>query len=61
MKRGELARELARRTHQTPAQAKDEIDALVHRILTTLRKGRPVTLPLMGKLKVQAAGPKGRR
>ena len=61
MKRVELARKLARLTHQTPAQAKDEIDALAHRILTALRKGRPVTLPLMGKLTVLSGAHKGRR
>lgn len=50
MKQKDLARTLAEQTRQTPAQAQDEIDKLVHRILTALREGRPVELPGMGKL-----------
>jgi nucleoid DNA-binding protein len=50
MKRQELARKLARETKQSSARAQDQIDVLVHRILKSLRQGRPVRLPGMGKL-----------
>jgi nucleoid DNA-binding protein len=50
MKHEDLARTLARETHQTPAQARDQIDDLVHRILRSLRNGQPVELPGVGKL-----------
>ena len=50
MKREDLARQLARETHKSGAQARDDIDALVHKILRSLRNGRPVKLPGMGKL-----------
>ncbi len=50
MKNQDLARKLARKTRQSPAQARDEIDELVHQILSALREGRPVELPGVGKL-----------
>jgi nucleoid DNA-binding protein len=50
MKRDDLARSLARETHKTRAEARDQIDELVHQILTSLRAGKPVVLPGMGKL-----------
>jgi nucleoid DNA-binding protein len=45
MKREELARTLARETHQSTASARDQIDELAHRILKALQAGRPVDLP----------------
>jgi len=50
MKREDLARTLAQETRQTRAEARDEIDDLVRRILEDLRAGRPVERPGMGKL-----------
>jgi nucleoid DNA-binding protein len=50
MKKEDLARELARETQTSDAQARDNIDILVHRILKSLREGRPVKLPGMGRL-----------
>jgi nucleoid DNA-binding protein len=50
MKQDKLTRTLARETHQSSGQARDEIDALVHRILKSLRRGRSVDLPGVGKL-----------
>ena len=50
MKQRELARKLARSTRKSPAEAQDQIDALVQKILKDLREGRPVELPGMGKL-----------
>lgn len=52
MKSEDLTRELARKTRQSPAQARDEIDTLVHRILTSLRQGLPLELPGVGHLHV---------
>jgi nucleoid DNA-binding protein len=56
MKRNDLARTLARETHQSKAQAQDEIDVLVNKILRALRQGKPVKLPGVGKLVNRAAG-----
>ncbi|MBV8844632.1 MAG: HU family DNA-binding protein [Bryobacterales bacterium] len=50
MKSEDLARTLARETSQSPAAARDQVGALVHRILKSLRAGKPVTLPGVGKL-----------
>lgn len=50
MKHEDLVRSVARETRQTPAEASDEIDALVHKILRSLRLGEPVELPGVGKL-----------
>jgi nucleoid DNA-binding protein len=41
MKREDLARRLAKEERQSRAAAQDEVDALVHRILKTLRAGKP--------------------
>jgi nucleoid DNA-binding protein len=50
MKREDLARKLAQETRQSSAEARDQIDALVHEILKSLRAGKSVELPGMGKL-----------
>jgi len=50
MKQKDLTSTLAKQTHQSKAQAQDEIDILVHRILKSLREGKPVKLPGVGKL-----------
>lgn len=50
MKREGLARKLARETRVSNAKAQDQVDALVHRILKSLRAGRSVELPGVGKL-----------
>jgi nucleoid DNA-binding protein len=44
MKRKELAKELGRTTHLTPAQASDRIDDLVTEILRRLRAREPIDL-----------------
>ena len=63
MKREELARTLARETHQSSAAARDQIDELGHRILKALRAGHPVDLPGIGKLVtgLKVAAPKERK
>jgi hypothetical protein len=50
MKREELARKLAQQAHLPAAQARDEVDALVHKILKSLREGKPVEFPGIGRL-----------
>lgn len=50
MKREELAAKLAHQAHLPAAAARDEVDALVHKILKDLRAGKPVTFPGIGKL-----------
>jgi len=50
MKRGELARKLAKEVGLPQAIAQDRIDQLVHRILTRLQRGQRVELPGIGKL-----------
>ena len=50
MKPKELTRTVAKRTRQSKAKAQDEIDILVHRILKSLREGKTVKLPGVGKL-----------
>ncbi|HEX5430760.1 MAG TPA: HU family DNA-binding protein [Bryobacteraceae bacterium] len=55
MKREDLARKLARKTHLSSAQARDRIGEMVHEIVKSLREGRPVELPGMGKLVAKPA------
>jgi len=50
MKREELATRLAHQERLPEAQARDEVDALVHKILKSLRAGKPVKFPGIGKL-----------
>jgi len=50
MKHDELAQELAREAGLAQAEAKDQIEELVQRIVKKLRRGRPVALPGLGKL-----------
>ena len=50
MKREDLANQLARQTRVPAAVARDEVDALVHKILKTLREGKPVEFPGIGRL-----------
>jgi nucleoid DNA-binding protein len=62
MKREELARSLARETKQSAARARDQVDELVHCILSNLRKGNAVDLPGVGRLvagKQQVKGKSG--
>jgi nucleoid DNA-binding protein len=56
MKKPEIARRLARQSGISAAAAADELDRVVHRIVTNLRKGREASLPGLG---VFAKGPDG--
>jgi flavin-dependent dehydrogenase len=72
VKRGDLARALAQRSEGTgkqltEGQAQDELDRLVHGIVTSLRRGRPAEMPGVGTItapapvdeKTSAPGPHG--
>ena len=62
MKREEIARELADQSHVTRAEARDQVDELVRKILKALREGTPVELPGVGRLVSKRSprkGPKG--
>jgi nucleoid DNA-binding protein len=51
-----LAKVLAERTRISSAAARDQVDEVVTGILMSLRKGRKVDLPGVGKLTVKPAG-----
>jgi nucleoid DNA-binding protein len=48
MNKGELANRLARQMHRSKAAAADELDRVVHQILTSLRRGEKARLPGLG-------------
>jgi|GEM_PF-6206364 nucleoid DNA-binding protein len=50
MKGKELAEKVAEKTGVSRATAKDQVEEVVHRILTSLKQGKPVRLPGVGKL-----------
>jgi len=59
MKREELARKLADHNRVSKAQARDQVDEMVRKILRALREGKPVELPGVGKLVSKPDGLKG--
>jgi nucleoid DNA-binding protein len=59
MKREELARKLADHNRVSKAQARDQVDEMVRKILRALREGKPVELPGVGKLVSKPEGRKG--
>ena len=50
MKREELARRLSQTNHLSRAEARDQIDELVRKVLASLRAGTPVEFPGAGTL-----------
>lgn len=56
MKKPEFAKRMARRCGLTPAEAADELDRVVHRIVAGLRKGESVPLPGLGKFRPGPGG-----
>ncbi|MBI4877158.1 MAG: HU family DNA-binding protein [Acidobacteria bacterium] len=48
MKKNDLAERLASLTQTTPAVAADQLDRIVHRILQSLKNGKPAELPGLG-------------
>ena len=52
---------LARERGVRPAEARDQVDEVVQRIVRKLRRGEAVNLPGVGKLIVRETSKKGRR
>jgi len=50
MKREELARRLSEQSHVTRAEARDQVDEMVRKMLESLREGTPVEFPGVGRL-----------
>ena len=48
MRKTQLTSRLARQSGVTKAEAADQLDRVVHQIVTKLRKGRPAALPGLG-------------
>ncbi len=48
MKKNDLARRLAREARLSQAQAADQLDEVINRILKRLRNGKPAALPGLG-------------
>ena len=57
MKKPDIAKQLARRSRVTQAEAADRLDRVLHKIVSDLRQGREAALPGLGKFK---NGPDGR-
>ena len=57
MRKPGIAKQLARRSRVSQAEAADRLDLVLHRILSDLRQGKEAALPGLGKFK---HGPDGR-
>ena len=57
MQKSDIARQLARRSRVTQAEAADRLDRVIHQILSELRRGNEAPLPGLGKF---THGPDGR-
>jgi nucleoid DNA-binding protein len=58
LKREDLARTLAERSPLSNSQAQDELDRLVHGIVTSLRQGLATEMPGVGLLTSKASAKK---
>lgn len=56
MRKPEIAKRLARQSGVSNAEAADQLDHVVHQILSKLRKGKPAPLPGLGRF---TPGPQG--
>lgn len=56
MKKPEIAKRLAKQVGVSNAEAADQLDRVVHDILSKLRKGKTASFPGMGQF---TPGPKG--
>lgn len=56
MRKAEIAKRLARQSGVSNAEAADQLDRVVHQILSKLRRGKPAPLPGLGRF---TPGPKG--
>jgi nucleoid DNA-binding protein len=50
MKRDELARQIARQTRTSPAEAADRLDRVIHDLIQKMKKGKRTALPGLGEL-----------
>lgn len=48
MRKNDLVERLASRTNTTPGAAADQLDQIVHRIIQSLKDGKPAALPGLG-------------
>jgi nucleoid DNA-binding protein len=51
MRKPDIAKQLARRSRVSQAEAADRLDLILHNILSDLRQGRESALPGLGKFK----------
>jgi len=56
MRKPEIAKRLARQSGVSNAEAADQLDRVVHKILSKLRKGKTAPFPGLGQF---TPGPKG--
>ncbi len=56
MKKQDIVSRLARRSGVTKAEAADQLDRLVHDILSNLKKGHSAPLPGLGVFSVKPGG-----
>jgi nucleoid DNA-binding protein len=56
MRKAEIAKRLARQSGVTNAEAADQLDQVIHQILSKLRQGKTAPLPGLGRFR---PGPKG--
>jgi nucleoid DNA-binding protein len=55
VRKTDLEKQLAKQAGLSPAEARDEVDELVRKVLGTLRSGRAAELPGLGRLGVKPA------
>ena len=51
MRKAEIAKRMARSTGLSEAEAADRLDRVVRQILENLRRGRPASLPGLGRFR----------
>ena len=51
MKKPDIAKQLARRSRVSQAEAADRLDLVLHKILSDLRQGKEAALPGLGKFR----------
>ena len=56
MKKPDIAKQLARRSHVSQAEAADRLDRVLHSILSDLRQGKEAALPGLGTFKQGPGG-----
>jgi nucleoid DNA-binding protein len=61
MKKPDLVKRLARKSGKTIAEAADELDRTVHRIVQQIRRGQEPSLPGLGKFRAGKASDERKR